>query len=133
MTLESDPNDVIDRYVIGYHIPQTYNKYTGAGPDIALLKLNETVEFSKFLRPACLAERSHLKANELVTATGWGRNATNGTATNDLMKVSLELFSYDECQRAIQNASNSTINIPEAVICAGSTNSSKDTCQVSVP
>lgn len=70
---------------------------------------------------------------EMVTATGWGLDSFNGSNTNDLMKVKLELFSHNECQEALRIASNSSVTITEAQICAGSRLSSKDTCAVSVP
>jgi hypothetical protein len=48
-----------------YKPPAKYN-------DVALLKLDREVEFTEFIRPACLFKTDTFHINKTV-ATGWGR------------------------------------------------------------
>lgn len=102
--------------------------YTSAfnGNDIALLKLDQNVAFTSAMRPACLAQH-YLPNAEMATATGWGRLEYNGPSSQTLMKVKLEIFAQDECQRQLQS-----VNIIDSQICAGSHSQNRDTCNVSV-
>lgn len=115
------PNDL----VINERIVHANYVKAKRGFDIALLKLERNVDFSYSVRPACLAEHNEQRT-ELVVATGWGAIEYDGSTSNALMKVNLELFSHDECQRTMPK-----YPILETQICAGSHSAIKDTCQVS--
>jgi len=67
-TDESKPKDYkIEKRIVhpNYKRPISYN-------DIALLRLEQIVEFSEFVRPLCLNTDQSLDPS-LVVATGWGK------------------------------------------------------------
>lgn len=94
--------------------------------DIALIKLNSTVKFNPYIRPACLTNIPEIPSKFI--ATGWGRTGYFGSNSNILLKVQLELFTFGECDKIFVNQSGLTFGIKETQICAGSRSSSGDTC-----
>ncbi|XP_052871611.1 serine protease snake-like, partial [Anopheles cruzii] len=70
--------------------------------DIALVKLNETVSFSKTIRPACLWTEPALNVSQFV-ATGFGRLEEGSfELSSKLMKVQLDLFPTTDCDQLVQ-------------------------------
>jgi len=63
------PIDIMIRHP-NYRPPLMYE-------DIALVKLNETVTFGRFIRPACLYQQYDIEIKE-AWISGWGRNETDG-------------------------------------------------------
>lgn len=92
--------------------------------DLALLKLAEEVTINEFLLPICLPTKQH--ENEKGIVTGFGVTEDGNVAKN-LMKVTLERFSYDECQELWKNK---TID-SHAMVCYGHHTEEKDSCRVS--
>lgn len=100
--------------------------------DIALLRLESTVPFNDYIRPACLPESSSIGFN--AKATGWGRLDFDRPVTSHLQKVELDLFTYQECDELYAVLNSSSINrgiVNETQICAGTQSGRGDTCQVS--
>lgn len=99
--------------------------------DIALLRLNESVVFNAYIRPLCLPT-APLKNNDALIATGWGGTGRNGKPSKSLLKVSLDPFSYQECNNYyLDDINRKLINgIDENTqLCAGSRlYERKDTC-----
>lgn len=98
------------------------------------MKLEKNVEFNQFVRPACLAETFMDASEKKFIATGWGLTTHRGQKSNILQKVTLELFTQDECTKSYSqrySALNRGIIEPQQ-FCAGSHNESKDTCQVNI-
>lgn len=114
------------------HITHERFKLSVKYDDIALVKLERNVEFNQFVRPACLAETFMDSREKKFIATGWGRTTHRGKSSNILQKVTLELFTQEECSKSYaQRYTALNRGIVEPLqFCAGSHNESKDTCQV---
>ncbi|XP_058116127.1 serine protease snake-like [Anopheles ziemanni] len=97
--------------------------------DIALLRLNETVLFSKFIRPACLWTEPVLNTSSFI-ATGFGKLG-EGTVelSSYMMKVKLDLFPSAECQRKYEHTRKLRHGMSNGQLCVGSIVGGKDTCQ----
>lgn len=84
--------------------------------DIALIKLNKIVEFSKYIRPACLMTSNNFNTDKVI-ATGWGLTKP---ITEDyarvLQKVKLNILDEHECNR-INNLSG--YHVGPTQICTG--------------
>lgn len=96
-----------------------------------LFKLQGVVEFNAAIRPICLPEQLDLSTEDAIVS-GWGRTA-NGTTSDVLMKVTLELFSNSECSHKYEAYTEFTKGIEEYTqMCAGWMNGNirKDACQV---
>lgn len=93
--------------------------------DIAIIKMVRSVEFTKFIRPACLWPT--LQENiPVVTASGWG-DTENREASDELMKVQLNVFNNTFCNKLVKLRS-----LPDGIvvsqICAGVLEGGRDTC-----
>lgn len=96
--------------------------------DIALIKLMRRVEFTEFIRPACLWHVHHLNIPEAM-ATGWGRTEFLGPKSEELQKVDLKIIDPEICQQAYSNERKLPEGIIEQQFCAGHLDGGKDTCQ----
>ncbi|XP_034404381.1 mannan-binding lectin serine protease 1 isoform X2 [Cyclopterus lumpus] len=122
--------------------PDNYNN------DIALLRLEEQVEFTEFIRPVCLPPPKNQDdppsplPNTLGLVAGWGISNFNTTSsssdpskltadpemTSDLLQyVKLPVVSQDECEGSYASRSVS-YNITDNMFCAGFLEGGKDTC-----
>lgn len=114
-----------------YRPPARYN-------DIALLKMDRTVEFNVYIRPACLhTTTADIIPHSKYIATGWGLTEVQGEVGSDhLQKVVLEAFSQDQCNASYKNIITTSTRllrngiVEESQMCAGSYDVKKDTCQV---
>lgn len=122
----SEPEDyAINRIIVhpDYRYPLKYN-------DIALLRLNRTVRFTKYIRPACLFTKES-KTQGVAVATGWGKTDYLAANTNNiLLKVALNVFNNDFCQRAYKRSNHLPEGIKSTMLCAGELKGGRDTCQV---
>uniref|UniRef100_A0A8C2YYY5 MBL associated serine protease 1 n=1 Tax=Cyclopterus lumpus TaxID=8103 RepID=A0A8C2YYY5_CYCLU len=113
--------------------PDNYNN------DIALLRLEEQVEFTEFIRPD---DPPSPLPNTLGLVAGWGISNFNTTSsssdpskltadpemTSDLLQyVKLPVVSQDECEGSYASRSVS-YNITDNMFCAGFLEGGKDTC-----
>lgn len=99
--------------------------------DIALLKLQYEILFSKTVRPACLPFNNDENSNKKVTATGWGRESHDGETSKTLLKVKLDIIAKEECNLYIKPEKRRLANgVIDTQICAGILAGGKDTCQV---
>lgn len=110
-----------------FRFPSKYN-------DIALIKINGSVKFNQYIRPACLPESEQFViSTKRVIASGWGKTDFNAPPSPYLQKVVLELFTHQECNATYSNDINRYLRrgiIDETQLCAGSHFGRKDTCQV---
>ena len=92
--------------------------------DIAILRLNDTVEFSDKIYPICLPSKQHEDSEAIVT--GFGKTGLNHAQSDNLLKVGLEWFSFNDCQALyrLKRLNQSTM------ICYGHRTERKDACQV---
>lgn len=108
-----------------YKVPQKYN-------DIGLLKLDRPVNFTKSVRPACLQVEQDIGTDKAV-ATGWGLLDFAGDRSEKLMKVTLDLYTNEECWEYYKEKVGIR-KLPEGItnsmICSGGRTEAKSTCQV---
>ena len=104
-----------------------YSKRESIDHDIALFKLQETVQFNDYIRPICLPQFNENVENAVVT--GWGTTGFGEELSKDLLKVTLEIFDQDECQSKYERTGLTKNGIDkETKICAGSHSEEKDSC-----
>ncbi|XP_054745603.1 serine protease snake-like [Anastrepha obliqua] len=125
---ESDDARPEDFRVRRYVEHKDYNSGTIYN-DIGLVELERAVHFDAYKHPACLPTTSGDEFEKLV-AIGWGSTRFADADSTKLLKVTLERFSFDRCQRLTESAD--VEQLPRGVenrlqICAGS-NETKDTC-----
>ncbi|XP_022659287.1 trypsin-1-like [Varroa destructor] len=80
--------------------------------DIAILKLQQPVQFSTRLQPCCLPDARD-NTGRIAIAVGWGSTAFGGPQTNVLQQVTLPIWSNQECQDKIN------IAVFDEMLCAG--------------
>jgi len=106
-----------------YKISQRYN-------DIALFRLEKDVELSAYVRPICLNVHQYKNPTQQV-ATGWGRTSTDGSQSNILIEITLDVFPADVCDEKYSLTYDPKLKygiLSDSMICAGSNNDDKDTC-----
>ncbi|KAK9520323.1 hypothetical protein VZT92_020218 [Zoarces viviparus] len=114
--------------------PDNYNN------DIALLRLEEQVGFTEFIRPVCLPPPRNQDdppsplPNSLGVVAGWGISNLNTSSSSDpemtsdlLQYVKLPVVSQDECEGSYASRSVS-YNITHNMFCAGFLEGGRDTC-----
>ena len=91
--------------------------------DIGLLRLDKAVPLSERLLPICLPQKLHLPAKAIVS--GFGKTGLGESTSKDLLKVTLEKFTQEECQKPF-GASVKITN--DSMICYGHHTEAKDSC-----
>uniref|UniRef100_A0A182QR03 Peptidase S1 domain-containing protein n=1 Tax=Anopheles farauti TaxID=69004 RepID=A0A182QR03_9DIPT len=95
--------------------------------DIALLKLASPVSFSSRIRPACLYTSSTVDRTKSV-AIGFGATQAFGTASQELLKVSLNIFTTEACAKFFLRSRRVPQGLQSTHLCAGFLNGGRDTC-----
>ncbi|XP_063809197.1 coagulation factor VII [Pseudophryne corroboree] len=96
--------------------------------DIALLRLNTTVNYTDYIVPICLPEREFavrvlLDRGSSSTVSGWGQLIEGGATPDILRRVKLPRVRTQEC------IESTGMNISQNMFCAGYTDSTKDACK----
>ncbi|CAH2301623.1 transmembrane protease serine 11B [Pelobates cultripes] len=106
-----------------------YENYTSTthANDIALIKLSTPVNFTQYIRPVCLPDKSNVFAdNSSCYVTGWGLLKEEGIkAPPVLQQAEVKIISTGQCSSAAMYGSY----IRPSMICAGYANGGIDTCQ----
>ncbi|XP_076047635.1 trypsin-1-like [Oratosquilla oratoria] len=80
----------------------THDQYdpVAVNNDIALVKLDKSVTYSKGISPVCLPWGSATRnfKGENVTVTGWGATSFQGTTSHVLREVTLPVLTTKECR-----------------------------------
>ncbi|XP_009206295.2 coagulation factor XI isoform X2 [Papio anubis] len=100
-------------------------KMAESGYDIALLKLETTVNYTDSQRPICLPSKGD--RNVIYTdcwVTGWGYRKLRDKIQNTLQKAKIPLVTNEECQRRYRGHT-----ITHKMICAGYREGGKDACK----
>ena len=95
--------------------------------DIGLLKLDGKVIINERTIPICLPQKNILP--EKAIATGFGRTGYRNSASDSLLKVTLEKFTQDVCQTTFGNKVKIT---NDTMLCYGHHTEAKDACNVSL-
>ncbi|KAL7042789.1 hypothetical protein ACKWTF_001279 [Chironomus riparius] len=76
--------------------------------DIALIQLNNPVEYSYFIKPICLSQNDDIWSKNL-TVSGYGiMNADKNIKSNWLMKATVQEYDFDDCRKEYEEL-NKTI------------------------
>lgn len=92
--------------------------------DIAVLKLHRATIFNTYIWPVCMPPVGESWAGYTAIVTGWGTQFFGGPASDVLMEVSMPVWTQEQCKNAF------TQRIPNSVVCAGSPEGGRDSCQV---
>ncbi|XP_050544565.1 venom protease-like isoform X2 [Daktulosphaira vitifoliae] len=120
----SDPIDVLVDDIIHHELYNSANFFN----DIALLKLNDSVEFNKFIQPICLPIDPQIRTMNFTTnlayVAGWGALEFRGRSSNELFETQLYIVDNAMCNTAYNNLK---ATISENMLCAGTER--KNACQ----
>ncbi|CAH1374437.1 unnamed protein product [Tenebrio molitor] len=112
-------------------IPYPEYKLSSHYHDIGLLRLKRSAKLDSFTVPACLYRNHDIEAEKAI-ATGWGDTTSEGSGSNNLLKVTLDLFDHATCNESYKNYSAKRLKtgiIDDIQVCAGSLDEKKDTCR----
>lgn len=99
--------------------------------DIGLIRLDRSVEFSDYIRPACLPDGIDTELPKNVIVLGYGLTSKEGQLSDILLKVVLDTLTQEECRKAYRQSDlKLKYDIIESQICAGSRLEEKNTCEV---
>lgn len=119
-------------YTIIRRVPHPDYISGNAENDIVLFELNETVKLNRYVIPICLPQTDQLTTKRAI-ASGWGRTGFAEDVSESLMKVTIEYFAQQKCDDYYEDEDKlegKGINWLK-MVCAGSTNKTGDTCNVS--
>ncbi|KAI3386057.1 hypothetical protein SNEBB_003370, partial [Seison nebaliae] len=88
--------------------------------DIALMRTKNEITFGVGVQPICLSEFEKDIGDE-VTVAGWGQVSTNGSTSNELRKVNINIQANSVCWANDQDEQ-------DTIFCAGDIDNVKDTC-----
>ncbi|XP_070493415.1 serine proteinase stubble [Chironomus tepperi] len=117
----------IERAISKKIVHPKYNFYTYEY-DLALVKLEQPLEFAPHIIPICLPATEDLLVGENATLTGWGRLSEGGTLPSVLQEVTVPIVSNDRCKSMFLRAGRHEF-IPEIFLCAGHDLGKFDSCQ----
>jgi secreted trypsin-like serine protease len=98
--------------------------YDGKYNDIGLLRLKRPATLNEHVIPICMPQVLHEPHKGIVT--GFGITGYMQNESTKLLKVTLERFPYDECQRIY----NGTKIEKDSMLCFGHHTEKKDSCNV---
>lgn len=105
-----------------YRSPQQYH-------DVGLVELAKGVRFNQYARPACLNSQTNIPEKRAL-ASGWGLTEFFGDSSEQLLKVTLDLFRFSDCRPKYETSSKLSNGImDDQQLCAGSYDAIKDSCQ----
>ncbi|XP_072394641.1 phenoloxidase-activating factor 1-like [Diabrotica undecimpunctata] len=93
--------------------------------DIALIHLNQTIEYTDIIKPICLPEPNEgSSTTDRLIVAGWGLTE-NGSYSNVKLQVFVPFLTNDECITAFRIL---RLNLTDSQICAGGEDG-KDACK----
>ncbi|XP_017783329.1 PREDICTED: venom protease-like [Nicrophorus vespilloides] len=96
--------------------------------DLALLELDRKVNFTDYVKPACLNVEKNPINDEVLTATGWGRTQFGGDNSDHLQKIKIFETKNSDCTFKYKYDPKLTLGIVDDwQICASAPGI--DTCQ----
>lgn len=91
----------IEKGVLKKIVHPQYNFFTYEY-DLALVKLEQSLEFAPHVSPICLPQTESLLIGMNATVTGWGRLSEGGTLPSVLQEVQQFIILQDLCRRALE-------------------------------
>ena len=95
---------------------------------MAILTMEDDVQFTTNIQPICLAVGSNKYVNSHVTVAGWGTLSEAGSQPAKLMKVDVNVWTNERCDTSY--GSSAPGGITSHMLCAS--DYQKDSCSVSV-
>ncbi|XP_017783264.1 PREDICTED: venom protease-like [Nicrophorus vespilloides] len=96
--------------------------------DLALLELDRKVNFTDYVKPACLNVEKNSTNGQVLTATGWGRTQFGGDTSDHLQKIEIFETKNSDCTLKYKYDPKLTLGVVDDwQICASAPG--KDTCQ----
>ncbi|XP_071945580.1 mannan-binding lectin serine protease 1-like [Antedon mediterranea] len=143
--LSSQPDDNrIEAHPEKFVVHPQFDVNASYDADIVLIKLNQSVQFSRVIRPICLPEQSNTTDNNKTNidhadapsrkgiVIGWGRVSQYQSISNDLREVYVPLVSRKECAdafRPLEENIEEELEVTENMVCAGERDGGKDACE----
>lgn len=115
----------VQRMKVKETLPHPYYSNKAKNNDIALLRLENDIKFTDYIRPVCLppVNLPNPPPNTPLTVAGWGATE-NGTSSDIKLKVEVPLLTNDVCNRKL----GSDKAISSNQLCAGG-EQGRDSCQ----
>ncbi|XP_071945875.1 trypsin-like [Antedon mediterranea] len=128
VVLGAHERDAIDSNQKSYGVSnvflhENYNDRT-LDNDIALLKLDSTVQFTKYISPVCLPDKDLQSYKAECVVTGWGDTETS-SEIKTLQQVSVPIIDTATCNQLLWYGGDITDNM----FCAGFADGGMDSCQ----
>lgn len=118
-------SQIIVRGLKGIREHENFDIYT-FNNDIAILEMDEPVEFDAKIQPICLPSTGvDDYSGKLAVIAGWGRTAENEKTSTILRKVAVPVWTKEQCY----NSGYGEKKISENMFCAGYSEGEKDACQ----
>ncbi|XP_076341775.1 serine proteinase stubble-like [Tachypleus tridentatus] len=122
-----EPYPYIERGVKKKVVHPSYNFFTYEN-DLALVKLEEPVEFRPHIAPICLPPDDNNLIGRNATITGWGRLSEGGVLPSMLQEVQIPIVSNKKCKNMFLAAGRNEY-LPNIFMCAGFEDGGRDSCQ----
>ncbi|CAJ0967529.1 unnamed protein product [Ranitomeya imitator] len=115
-------------------LPLWYTGQVGSRGDIALLRLDSPVTYTKYVMPICLPASSVTFPSGMECwVTGWGRITSEVALPypQNLQKVNAELIGRERCQKMFRDGNApGTAQILDDMMCAGYKEGQKSPCKL---
>ncbi|XP_018017962.1 serine proteinase stubble-like [Hyalella azteca] len=122
-----EPHPYVERSVIRKVVHPKYDFFTYEH-DLALVKVEEKINFGMHVSPICLPGNDDLLIGEMATVTGWGRLSEHGTLPSVLQEASVPIMSNEKCRQLFMRGGRKE-SIPDIFLCAGYDDGGRDSCQ----
>jgi len=109
--------------VVKVIVHEQYNGFPNIKNDIALLKLDDPVDFNKYpnIRPICLPSNGGENyAESRAIVAGWGATSEFEGQSNVLLEATVEVLSNKECKGILKR------NYDDSIICAKTTENKEE-------
>ncbi|RWS25653.1 Clotting factor B-like protein, partial [Leptotrombidium deliense] len=99
--------------------------------DIAIVRIEESIQFTDKVRPICLPFHRKIHSNSAVIVTGYGSTEFGGKRSEVLLAADLNVVSNESCNKSYSVLESKTISrgITKQMMCAGSEDGKNDACQ----
>ncbi|XP_054737872.1 trypsin beta [Anastrepha obliqua] len=106
--------------VLQYIMHESYSSLNDY--DVALLVLASKLSFNEYIQPIALAKERPAAGTE-VTVTGWGTLVEDGTVSNQLQQVNVNVVANSSCRKSYP------LLITNRMLCAAVEGGGQDACQ----